>query len=128
MDLLVAAIQFAPGSNPTGSYAAFFDSVVGLTPMGLFTIAFLAMLRLIPIIVLAPFFGAKLPGGVKIGMAISFTMILLPHVVSSANSLNLTFDTHYLGYAFKELFIGIIFGMLSSIPFYIVQSSGVIID
>lgn len=126
MDVL-GLIQYAQGTSMTGDYVSFFDSIVGLTPTALFTIAFLAFLRLIPIVVLAPFFGAKLPGGVKIGMAISFTCIILPHVVATS-SLNLSFDVHYLGYAIKEIFIGIIFGMLSSIPFYIVTSAGVIID
>lgn len=126
MDVL-ALIEYGNSSSPTGDYLTFFDSVVGLTPLGLFTTALLAFFRLIPIVVLAPFFGAKLPASIKIGMAISFTLILLPHVVATS-SLHLAFDVRFLGYAIKELFIGIIFGMLSSIPFYIVQSSGVIID
>lgn len=60
-------------------------------------------------------------------MALSFTIILLPKMVTTS-SLNLTFDLHYLGYSIKELFIGMIFAVLSSIPFYIVQSTGVLID
>ncbi len=125
MDAILAVATVA---SPTSDYLSFFDSIVGLTPMSLFTMAFLGFLRMAPIVVFAPFFGAKLPGAVKIGMSVSFTLILLPHIVSTANSLNLTFDTHYLGYACKEVLIGVIFGLLSSIPFHIVQSSGVLID
>jgi len=114
-------------TSPTADYMSFYDSIKGLTPMGLLTIGFLGLLRMIPIVVLAPFFGARLPGAVKIGMAIAFTAILLPQIIATS-SLNLTFDYRYLGYACKELLVGMIFGMLSSIPFYIAQSTGVIID
>lgn len=124
MDVLLA---IATPASPTGDYLSFFDSVVGLTPMGLFTTAFLGFLRLIPIVVFAPFFGAKLPGAVKIGMSVTFTVILLPHIVATS-SLHLAFDVHYLGYACKEILIGTIFALLSSIPFHIVQASGVLID
>lgn len=59
MDLItIAAISQIPASL---DYLAFFDSIKGLTPMALFTIAFLGFLRLIPIVAIAPFFGAKLP-------------------------------------------------------------------
>ncbi len=117
------------GASPslTIDYMTFFDSIEGFTPLNLFTIAFLGFLRLVPIVVLAPFFGAKLSNAVKVGMAVSFTIILLPQIVATS-SLNLDFDTHYIGYSIKELMIGMIFGFLSSIPFHVVQSSGVLID
>ena len=121
MDLLGA------GPSLTVDYMTFYDSVKGLTPMGLMTTAFLGFLRLIPIVVLAPFFGAKLPNAAKVGLAVAFTAILLPQIVATS-SLHLEFNTEYIGYSIKELFIGMIFGFLSSIPFHIVQSSGVIID
>jgi type III secretion protein T len=113
--------------SPTADYLSFFDSIPELTPMALLTIFFLGFLRLIPIMVIAPFFGAKLPAIAKIGLTIAFTVILLPHIVATS-SLHLTFDIHYIGYSLKELLIGMVFAMLSSIPFYIVQSSGVLID
>jgi type III secretion protein T len=108
---------------------SFFDSLEGFTPMNLFTTAFLGFLRLVPIVVFAPFFGAKLPNPVKVGMALTFTIILLPQIVAtSVDRSALDFDIHYVGYSIKELMIGMIFGLLSSIPFHIVQSSGVLID
>ncbi len=113
--------------NPTADYLSFFDSIPQLTPMALLTIFFLGFLRLIPIVTIAPFFGAKVPAAVKIGLAVSFTFILLPHIVATS-SLQLAFDINYIGYSVKELLIGIFFAFLSSIPFHIVQASGLLID
>jgi len=95
--------------------------------MALFAIAILGICRLAPIVSIAPFLGSKIPGAGKMGLVVIITIILLPQMIASS-SLKLTFDIHFIGYALKEFLIGIIFAFLSSIPFYIVQSSGVIID
>jgi type III secretory pathway component EscT len=98
-----------------------------MNPITLLAIGCLGLLRIAPIVSVAPFLGAKLPGGVKMGLAITLTFLLLPQMIMSHSS-NLGFDITFLGYSLKELLIGVIFAILSAIPFYIVQSTGVLID
>ncbi len=113
--------------SPANDYLSFFTGVPGLTPIALLAIAVLGLCRLAPIVSIAPFLGARLPGAAKMGLALILTVIMLPQMIASS-SLHLTFDAHFIGYSLKELLIGTIFAVLCSIPFYIVQATGVIID
>ncbi|MBS3904863.1 MAG: EscT/YscT/HrcT family type III secretion system export apparatus protein [Simkania sp.] len=113
--------------SPGGDYLKFFTSIPGLTPMALFSIAMLGLFRIAPIVSIAPFLGSKLPGPAKIGFAMTLTVLLLPQMIASSH-LTLAFNLQFIGYSIKELLIGVIFAILSSIPFYIVQATGVIID
>ncbi len=122
MDLLTPI-----AASPTSDYLSMFNSFPGLTPMGLLTIFFLGFLRIIPIVVLAPFLGAKLPSPVKVGLSVALTFILLPQLVATSST-PLAFDIYFIGYSLKEFLIGVIFGFLASIPFYVAQASGVLID
>jgi type III secretory pathway component EscT len=97
------------------------------SPMSLFTVFFLGLMRFVPIVVLSPFLGSKLPGGVKMGLTLSLVLIFLPHMVETT-TIPLTFDLSFLFLSVKELFVGLLLGLLATIPFYIAQSSGVIID
>lgn len=98
-----------------------------MSPLGVLTVLFLGLMRIAPIVSLAPFLGGKLPGPVKIGLAISLTFILLPQIIHSA-SRPLAFDMSFVGYSLKEILIGVILGFLTTIPFYIAQGAGSLID
>ncbi len=113
--------------SPTNDYLSFFTSIPGLTPLALLAIAILGICRLAPIVSLAPFLGSKMPGASKMGLVFIITILLLPQMIASS-SLKLQFDIYFIGYALKEFLIGTIFAFLASVPFYIVQASGVIID
>lgn len=93
-----------------------------------FALLFLFFGRMLPIIALSPFFGAKvLPHPVKVTFAISLFAIFLPqltHVTSSP----LQFDTMLILFLIKEIFIGSLMGFMISIPFIVVQNAGIIID
>ena len=80
-----------------------------------------------PIVAIAPFFGSKLPGPVKAGVAISLTLIMLPQIIFTAHA-PLGFNIIYVGMVFKELLMGMLLAFLASIPFYMAQSAGVLID
>ncbi len=95
--------------------------------MGLLTLFFLGLIRIAPIVSLAPFLGGKLPAPVKIGLAISLAFVLLPQIIQNTET-SLSFDMRYVGYSIKEFLIGFIIAFLASIPFYIAQSSGTLID
>ncbi|HEY5235863.1 MAG TPA: flagellar biosynthetic protein FliR, partial [Rhabdochlamydiaceae bacterium] len=68
------------------------------------------------------------PSGVKIGTAIALTAIILPYLISHAKTPIVTYDALFACYCLKELFIGLVIAFLVGIPFYIMQSSGVLID
>lgn len=84
--------------------------------------------RMLPIIGLAPFLGARvLPNPVKVALALSIFVILLPQLLLYSQK-PVHFDTLLILYLFKELFIGFAIGFLVSIPFTVVQTAGMIID
>ncbi len=112
----------------TSDYVSFILSLPNLSPISALTFFFLILMRIGPIVALSPFLGSKLPGGVKIGLAISLTLVLLPHVIGVSKIPAPTFDTLFLGYCVKELLMGFILGFLVNVPFYIAQASGVLID
>jgi len=99
-----------------------------MSPLSALTLFFLTLMRIAPIVALAPFLGSKLPGGVKMGLALALTAIFLPFVIGNAQVPLPTFNIFFIGYAIKEFFIGFILAFLINIPFYIAQSAGVLID
>lgn len=113
--------------STTADYTSFFSQLGDYAPMALLTLLFLGLSRMIPIVMFAPFFGAKLPAGVKMGLALAVTVIMLPHMAVKSRTM-LDFNMLYIGYILKELFIGFIFAFLVSIPFYIALSAGSLID
>ena len=116
------------GVVDTTDYVSFILSLPHIPPLSALTLFFLTLMRIAPIVALAPFLGSKLPGGVKIGLAIALTAVFLPHTISTAHLPPPTFDIMFIAYSLKELFIGFILAFLVNIPFYIAQSAGVLID
>ena len=109
-------------------YTHVFLNHPNLDPLGIFSIFLLILMRLGPIIAMAPFLAAKLaPPIAKVGFAICLTTIFLPFVALQINE-PISFNNAFIGYSLKEILIGFFLGFLISIPFYIVQASGVIID
>jgi type III secretion protein T len=111
----------------TSDYLTFVTSIPNFSPMSVSALFFLGLMRIAPIVSIAPFLGAKLPGGVKIGLAITLTMVFLPHIIATTTHPP-HFNALFIGYALKELFMGFILAFLVTLPFYIAQSSGVLID
>ena len=92
------------------------------------SLMFLFMGRMLPIISLVPFFGGKLlPRPVKVTFAISLFMIFLPQLLIETTT-PLAFNLQLVFYLIKEFFVGLLVGFFLSIPFIIVQSSGILID
>lgn len=89
---------------------------------------FLAVFRVAPIVVLAPFLGAKTaPVMTRMGFVIFMSLLFLPIVVQQTTH-SIGFTNAFAGYAIKELLIGFCIGFYIAMPFYMVQSSGIIID
>ncbi|MBI5346612.1 MAG: flagellar biosynthetic protein FliR [Chlamydiae bacterium] len=114
--------------SSTDSYLSLLLSLPDISPSSLISLLFLGMARIIPIIVVAPFFGSKnLPIPVKIMFSLALIAILMPQLVFSVHK-EIPFDIHYVGYFFKEILIGFILGFLAAIPFYVAQGSGSLTD
>lgn len=83
--------------------------------------------RILPFMYMCFFMGARLiPMPVKVFMSIFLFIYMVPDALIKAH--DLSFGWNYVGFMFKELFLGVILGMLASIPNYIVMISGMVID
>lgn len=116
--------------NPDGSYLYMFlnSAFNAENPLAVLTLFFLFLARFLPIIALSPFFGARvLPHPVKITLAISMFVIFLPQLLTVTKS-QLGFNPYALLLIGKELFVGMILGLMISMPFAVAQNVGIIID
>lgn len=108
----------------------FLDTMLSLpmAPETLLAYFLLGVLRFAPIVALAPFLGAKvMPMPVRAGFAFLLSAVFLPTILSYSSG-NLNIGTSFIGYLLKEVGVGFVFAFLASIPFFMVQSSGIIID
>lgn len=115
---------------PDGSYLyVFLTSAFNKeNPLAVLTLIFLFMARFLPIIALSPFLGARvLPNPVKIAFALSMFVIFLPQLLTVTVE-PAAFSPYALILITKEIFVGLIIGMIIGMPFTIVQSVGMIID
>lgn len=92
------------------------------------SLLFLFLARILPIIALSPFFGARvLPNPTKVFFALTLFIIFLPHLLLTMNTAP-TFNVEFIFYLVKELFVGFSIGFMISLPFIIVQTAGILID
>lgn len=113
--------------SPTDDYISVFLNKPGLTTEGLLSILLLGLFRIGPIVSIAPFLGSKLPGGVKIGLALCLTIIFIPQMIHTSTT-NFGYNMAFVAYGLKELLMGFILAFLATIPFYIAQGAGAYID
>ncbi|MCB1107877.1 MAG: flagellar biosynthetic protein FliR [Chlamydiia bacterium] len=110
------------------NYANLLSNLPNISIMGVISLFLLIIMRIGPILVLAPFFGAKLaPGIARLGLAVFIAAIFLPFIATHVKA-PLSFDMSFVLYSLKEILIGLIIGFFITVPFYIVQTSGTIID
>lgn len=99
-----------------------------LSIYSLLSLALLFMGRLLPIILLSPFFGARTaPNSVKVALTLSLYIIFLPQLINVSSG-PLIPNIWLVFLLFKELFIGFAIGIMISIPFNVVQNAGIILD
>ncbi len=97
--------------------------------MTVLSVLFLTMARIIPILTMAPFLGAKnLPNTVKIMFSIALAILFVPQNLLLIHGDIPPESAIFFGYMAKELLIGSVLGILASVPFFIAQSAGSIID
>ena len=114
-----------PGQS--GWLDAIFSNPI-VSPIGVLSMYLLIFTRFIPIVSQCPFLGSKLvPGPIRIGLAFSLAAVIVPFSLGNATA-DIPFNTVFIVLLAKELLIGFMLGFLASIPFYMVQSSGILID
>jgi type III secretion protein SpaR/YscT/HrcT len=112
----------------TDTYVSMLLSLPNIQPATLLSYFFLTMARLLPIIVIAPFFGSKnVPRVIRMMFGMALTAIFLPQNVMHITG-TLPFSVTFVGLLLKELLIGITLAFLASIPFYIASMAGTMID
>lgn len=110
------------------NYANLLSNLPNISVMGVLSLFFLIIMRIAPSLVLAPFFGAKLaPGIARMGLAIMIATIFLPFLAIQVEG-PFGFNTNFIFLSLKEILIGLVLGFFITIPFYMVQTSGTIID
>lgn len=115
-------------ATSTDNYLNLLLNFPQLPPNTVFGLLFLTVMRIVPIVVLAPFLGAKnLPATIKMMFGLAIAVIMVPQVLMQAHA-SVDFDWKFVGYSLKEIFIGFIMGFFVSIPFSIAQTSGSLID
>lgn len=104
------------------------SSLANFEPSAALTLFFLFMARILPVIALSPFFGARvLPNPVKAAFGICLFAIFLPKLLIVTTT-PVQFNLNAIFLMAKEVFIGFTIGFLISLPFTIVTSAGIIID
>jgi type III secretion protein T len=113
--------------SSTETYLSFFSKLTHFAPISALALFFLGMMRIAPVVSMAPFFGSKTPAPVKMGLLIALTVIFIPHMALTSQTL-IGFNLTFILLCVKELFIGFILAFFVSIPFYMAESAGVTID
>ena len=115
-------------SSSTDSYLSLALALPHLEPYTLLSALFLTLARLLPLMVITPFFGGKnLPAPVRMMFSLALVTLFLPQNLLTLHG-NIPFGVPWIGLMFKEFLIGFVLAFLSSIPFFLVQMSGSLID
>lgn len=97
-------------------------------PASLLLLLLLALMRLMPIVVQAPFYGQRtLPNPIKMGLGLALALIFMPQLMYLTDT-PLNFDFFFIALCLKELLIGLIMGFLVSIPFNVAGMAGTWVD
>jgi type III secretion protein T len=114
--------------SATDNYVSLLLSLPKLSAFTVLSFFFLTLARLLPIMVLAPFLGAKnLPMVIRMLFSVALVAIFLPQNLMQATK-ELGFGLEYILLAMKELIIGATLGFLAAVPFFIAQMAGTLID
>lgn len=114
--------------SATESYLSLLLSLPHLDPYTVLSVFFLTLARLLPILALAPFLGSQnVPMTIRVMFGVALTAIFLPQNLLTVHQ-SIPFGMGFVGLCIKELIMGAMIGFLSSVPFYIAQMSGSLID
>lgn len=96
--------------------------------MGIWNLFLLTLARILPIITITPFFGSKsIPNPAKMALALCLATIMLPHLAAHSKVFPIM-NWEFAGLFIKEFFVGLVIAYLATVPFWVAQSSGIVID
>lgn len=111
--------------------ANYLDFVFGgdsANAFGIWNLFLLSLARVLPVVAITPFFGSKsIPNPAKMAIALCVATVMLPHLATTSK-LFPVMNWTYAGLFIKEIFIGTIIAYIATIPFWVAQSSGIVID
>lgn len=111
-----------------GGYLNLIAHLENVNYPSLWRVLLLTFIRFAPIVSIAPFLGAKIiPGSARVALALSLSFVFLPTVLFYTQMAHIS-DSLFIVCAAKEFFIGFMLAFISSAPFFVVQSSGILID
>lgn len=114
--------------SATDNYLSLYLSLPGLPPEAVLSLFLLTLARIIPIASLAPFLGAKnVPMTIRMMFSVALVALFLPPNLLLAKTTHFSTPL-FSGLILKELLFGTILGFLASLPFYIAQMAGSLID
>ncbi len=114
--------------DATDNYLNLLLSLPHIESITVFSVFFLTLARILPIMSLAPFLGSKnLPMMLRMMFSISLVAIFLPQNLLHLKG-NIPYGTFFMGHFLKELLLGAILAIFASAPFFIAQMSGSLID
>ncbi|HSX13936.1 MAG TPA: flagellar biosynthetic protein FliR [Chlamydiales bacterium] len=114
--------------HATESYLSLLLSLPNLDPYTVLSVFFLTLARLLPVLALAPFLGSQnVPMTIRVMFGVALTAIFLPQNLLTVHH-SIPFGMGFVFLCIKELVFGAVLGFLSSVPFYIAQMSGSLID
>lgn len=112
----------------TDTYVNIFDALPEMAPITVLSVFFLTTARILPIMTVAPFLGAKnLPITIRMMFSVALVAIFFPGNLLSVNT-QIALSTTFIGLMLKELLIGSCLGLLAAAPFFIAQMAGSLID
>lgn len=115
-------------TTSTDTYVSLALSIPHLEAGKLLSVFFLTLARILPVVVIAPFLGGKtVPAVIRMMFSIALVALFFPQNLMIVKG-DLSYNLVFIGYMLKELLIGTILGILASVPFYIAQTAGGLID
>jgi type III secretion protein T len=112
----------------TDTYTDIFQALPQMAPITVLSILFLTLARILPIMTLVPFLGAKnLPMIVRMMFSLCLVVIFLPMNLCNA-SIQIAPGMTFIFLLLKELLLGTCIGLFASAPFFIAQIAGTLID
>ncbi len=114
-------------SSATDTYLSMFMAMPSLSPLSLLAVFLFTFARIIPIVVIAPFFGQKnVPNPVRVMLSMSLALLFFPsNLLAVPNAIS---SDLFIGLLIKELLMGFVLGFFVLVPFLVVQMAGTMID
>ncbi|MDE3046484.1 MAG: flagellar biosynthetic protein FliR [Verrucomicrobiota bacterium] len=114
--------------NSIDTYANLLLTLPNLSPITVLSVFFLTLARILPIMTIAPFLGAKnIPMTTRMMFSVALVAIFLPQNLLTVTQ-EISYGLAFIGYILKELTIGFVLGFVASAPFFLAQMSGSLID